>query len=399
VKSLGPLGNPRTHAATSTKKTVELRNPSARLLVGSSRTNPINPRRHCRAGDARRWLVFLRVAVTASRKLFVAAVLLAAGFGVARLLGKPAARLYVPSSGVESAAPQLAAANKHARASLSPASQPAGARLVPDIAGDNPLQTNTVSGEVATAPLIADGGRGGRLQDQRTASQHDAFPYAVYTPSARLRNEAPRPLDFSERQPPANAVSAPPWDPRTDTAAATVSDQSTAPRASLPDAYQSDLQTIESDFEASNAPSNSPATITASYTPPVGPMLSEVLITAPPWPAPSLREDDRNGPRKHIVIDGDSLEKLAGRYLDDPQRAGEIYDANRELLASPDLLPIGAELHIPDRRNQTADALPRQSLASDFSVRAAQNMVPVRPIPPAAAVMPRAQLLPPRSAD
>lgn len=130
-------------------------------------------------------------------------------------------------------------------------------------------------------------------------------------------------------------------------------------------------------------------------------MFNQVLITAPPWPAPSRGEEEANGPRRHFVVDGDSLEKLAGRYLDDPQRAGEIYEANREQLASPELLPIGVELVIPDRHNQTAhDALNRQSQARDVAIRSAShNMVPVRPIPPAGSVMPRAQLLPPRAVE
>ena len=58
--------------------------------------------------------------------------------------------------------------------------------------------------------------------------------------------------------------------------------------------------------------------------------------------------------RTHVVVDGDSLKKLAERYLDDPARDGEIYRLNRDVLASPELLPIGVELRIPD--DQLADA-------------------------------------------
>jgi hypothetical protein len=145
-----------------------------------------------------------------------------------------------------------------------------------------------------------------------------------------------------------------------------------------------------------------PTTVTASYTQPAEPAFGPVLITAPPWPAPSLLTDDESGPRKHIVVDGDSLEKLATRYLDDPQRGNEIFDANRELLASPDLLPIGAELVIPNRTSTAApDLLKSQSsTANGATIRAAShNLVPVRPIPPATNLVPRAQLLPPRPVD
>lgn len=54
--------------------------------------------------------------------------------------------------------------------------------------------------------------------------------------------------------------------------------------------------------------------------------------------------------RKHRVVDGDTLERLADRYLGSAALAGEIYEANRAVLASPQLLPIGAELVIPPRR-------------------------------------------------
>jgi nucleoid-associated protein YgaU len=52
-------------------------------------------------------------------------------------------------------------------------------------------------------------------------------------------------------------------------------------------------------------------------------------------------------PRTHTIVDGDSLQKLAKRYLNDAGRIDEIFAANRGLLTSPDLLPIGAELTIP----------------------------------------------------
>ncbi len=49
----------------------------------------------------------------------------------------------------------------------------------------------------------------------------------------------------------------------------------------------------------------------------------------------------------HRVQDGDTLPELAARYLGDPNRFMEIFEANRHVLASPDLLPIGVELIIP----------------------------------------------------
>jgi nucleoid-associated protein YgaU len=51
--------------------------------------------------------------------------------------------------------------------------------------------------------------------------------------------------------------------------------------------------------------------------------------------------------RTHRIVDGDSLEGLAERYLGSAARAGELFAANRDVLADPKLLPIGAELKIP----------------------------------------------------
>ena len=67
--------------------------------------------------------------------------------------------------------------------------------------------------------------------------------------------------------------------------------------------------------------------------------------------------EDRPAPRTHIVVDGDSLKKLASRYLDDPHRDWEIFKLNRDSLRDPELLPIGAVLKIPDLQQATAPDL------------------------------------------
>ncbi len=60
-----------------------------------------------------------------------------------------------------------------------------------------------------------------------------------------------------------------------------------------------------------------------------------------------------SAPPTHKVIDGDSLALLAERYLGSASRAMEIYEANRNVLAHPEILPIGTELKIP-RAEQAA---------------------------------------------
>ena len=51
--------------------------------------------------------------------------------------------------------------------------------------------------------------------------------------------------------------------------------------------------------------------------------------------------------RIHRIVDGDTLPALAEKYLGSAQRGPEIFRANRHVLQSPDLLPIGAELTMP----------------------------------------------------
>jgi nucleoid-associated protein YgaU len=51
--------------------------------------------------------------------------------------------------------------------------------------------------------------------------------------------------------------------------------------------------------------------------------------------------------RVHRIVDGDTLESIAQRYLGNPERAHEIFEANRRILTYPDALPIGVEIQIP----------------------------------------------------
>jgi nucleoid-associated protein YgaU len=62
--------------------------------------------------------------------------------------------------------------------------------------------------------------------------------------------------------------------------------------------------------------------------------------------------------RSHKIVDGDTLAALADRYLGSAARANEIFNANRDVLSNPELLPIGAELKIPPRGNRPGAASP-----------------------------------------
>ncbi len=53
--------------------------------------------------------------------------------------------------------------------------------------------------------------------------------------------------------------------------------------------------------------------------------------------------------RKHTVAAGDNLGALAQRYLGTVRRSEELFQANRDVLASPDALVVGQVLRIPPR--------------------------------------------------
>lgn len=59
------------------------------------------------------------------------------------------------------------------------------------------------------------------------------------------------------------------------------------------------------------------------------------------------RAREATGTVVHRIRDGDTLSGLARRYLGSRERYWEIYDANRDRLKDPDLLPIGVEIRIP----------------------------------------------------
>ena len=52
---------------------------------------------------------------------------------------------------------------------------------------------------------------------------------------------------------------------------------------------------------------------------------------------------------RHKIVDGDTLAALARRYLGTDQRSPDLFEFNRDVLITPELLPIGKELRIPPR--------------------------------------------------
>lgn len=62
---------------------------------------------------------------------------------------------------------------------------------------------------------------------------------------------------------------------------------------------------------------------------------------------------------QHIVTDGDTLDRLAERYLGDAGRSQELFELNADRLDQPDVLPIGMVLRTPERPRR----LPRPASA------------------------------------
>jgi nucleoid-associated protein YgaU len=139
--------------------------------------------------------------------------------------------------------------------------------------------------------------------------------------------------------------------------------------------------------------------------PPPGPSAVQVSFTSPsPEDGPASRlqvvvqeaaSEDDDGPRTHTIIDGDSLAKLAERFLGDARLSDEIYQANRDVLKSPDLLPIGVDIKLPPRPFAQAAPAPPTHDAPVAATSNSPGPVPVSDVRKAFVGIPRAQLLRP----
>ncbi len=88
------------------------------------------------------------------------------------------------------------------------------------------------------------------------------------------------------------------------------------------------------------------------------PRSREPLVHEPLLPSADERAEiarEKPGPlwRKHRIVEGDTLTRLAQRYLGEASRAGEIHVANLDCLASPEIMPLGVTLLIPPRIDPT----------------------------------------------
>lgn len=57
-------------------------------------------------------------------------------------------------------------------------------------------------------------------------------------------------------------------------------------------------------------------------------------------------------PKQHVVCDGETLQDIAQFYYGNRELWPIIYEANRQALASPELLPVGLSLTIPSAKGR-----------------------------------------------
>ncbi|HEY1065410.1 MAG TPA: hypothetical protein VGE52_04850 [Pirellulales bacterium] len=176
-------------------------------------------------------------------------------------------------------------------------------------------------------------------------------------------------LDTSAREPFQNA-SAPPavadaWSAGTDGAGGLVGDYAapseplagprTFPSASLRDVPRAQpLPSVDglTAFNRSRGPAASSASMTAGFGDGNSDETERFDDTTDDQAAREAAEAEvvgaaPTGPRIHEIRDGDTLVELAEQYLGDGQRYIDIYEENRHLLPSPDVLPIGVRIVVP----------------------------------------------------
>lgn len=114
---------------------------------------------------------------------------------------------------------------------------------------------------------------------------------------------------------------------------------STADSSSNSDATQSDMWSTENQRYSENV-SGQGASIVSTLRP----------------TATKTKEQTNEAPRWHRIVDGDTLQILSQTYYGSADHALIIFEANRQSLTSPSILPLGVELRIPslsERREPT----------------------------------------------
>ncbi len=326
------------------------------------------------------------------QKIFLASAFVVIGFGVAKFLGQPVlpkqpVRPYFLSqlTQTDTSAPAIAGTNSSIRLLPKPS--------VPQFG----VPAANSHAEVSELPRLAGtlapvGDQTNREPRNLNLNSDPIAPASLGTSSnsfARLRDEAPRAIGV-DPQSPATIRRLPSGD----------SDVPNIAPLNAGDTKVTSSDWPEPPLLRVGHTAGSPPDVTAVPASYVAPAIASVDTQSAPssWPASELQQNSQQ--RIHIVSDGDSLERLASRYLSDPHRGREIYELNRAILMSPDILPIGAELRIPERETVSINNLQGPPPSSAL-IRPSDNViVDGRSVVNAAAassepIIPRAQLAPP----
>jgi nucleoid-associated protein YgaU len=325
--------------------------------------------------------------VTPTKKILLASAFVAAGYGAASQLGAPNLQALRQPARLADSTPR--AAEPAAQTALFSSATDTGPRLVPEVQPDLPTIFERDI-EAAREPIGSDSRSAFELASvsapplalSSNAAASSSAGNSVFVPRATLRNEAPRPLLVEPRTPVNIREVTLPYANRIDSTRGNVAPAE--PAVGSPRAV----------FQAQFPNCGAVVGTTASTADAIA---ARALPYAHSNPVPLAQITERNQARSHIIVDGDSLAKLAERYLDDPQRANEIYELNRTVLSHPDVLPIGAEISIPARSAgalQSSNETPQSLHSAPAAIHAASRggLVPVRPIPTGAGIAPRAQL-------
>jgi nucleoid-associated protein YgaU len=81
--------------------------------------------------------------------------------------------------------------------------------------------------------------------------------------------------------------------------------------------------------------------------PPEAPLAASQPRVTPAQTAGLRREPTPDPVDTHVIADGDTLFTIAQKHYGDGDRFFELYQANRDVLKSPDRLPVGATLKVP----------------------------------------------------
>ena len=97
-------------------------------------------------------------------------------------------------------------------------------------------------------------------------------------------------------------------------------------------------------------------------------------VTATPDGVAAVTSDGRSAPEQqiHEVVPGDNLSTLAQRYLGSQSRYLNLYEANRDVLKSPDDLRVGMKLKIPATK-QLRSATATDAASSKPSLQRAED--------------------------